>query len=118
VIAWCKTQEGRTYHSPLESVRAEPALLPAAAEAKEAGAIVVVEVAEGTMVCRGLSFCGGGERQTDWGQLRRFEGDVKPEAVLGLTGGGEWHSRVVVQANGRDSRGMATDERIPLPAAK
>jgi hypothetical protein len=43
VIAWCKTQEGRTYHSPLESVRAEPALLPAAAEAKEAGAIVVVE---------------------------------------------------------------------------
>jgi hypothetical protein len=32
-----------TYHSPLESVRAEPALLPAAAEAKEAGAIVVVE---------------------------------------------------------------------------
>ena len=46
-----------------------------------------------------------------------FEGDVKLEAVLGLTGGGEWHSRVVVQANGRDSRGMATDERIPLPAA-
>jgi hypothetical protein len=52
-----------------------------------------------------------------WGQLRVFEDDVKLEAVLGLTGGGEWHSRVVVQANGRDSRGLATDERIPLPAA-
>lgn len=34
---------GCTYQSPLDSVRAEPALLPAAAEAKEAGAIVVVE---------------------------------------------------------------------------
>lgn len=32
-----------TYHSPLDSIRAEPALLPAAAEAKEAGAIVVVK---------------------------------------------------------------------------
>ena len=46
------------------------------------------------------------------------EDDVKLEAVLGLTGGGEWHSRGVVQANGRGSRGLATDERIPLPAAK
>lgn len=70
------------------------------------------------MVCRGLSFGSGGERQTDWGQLRIFEGDVKLKAVLGVTGGREWHSRVVVQANGRDSCGMATDERIPLPAAK
>lgn len=38
-----KCRRGCTYHSPLESVRAEPALLPAAAEAKEAGAIVVVK---------------------------------------------------------------------------
>lgn len=32
--------------------------------------------------------------------------------------GEEWHSRVVVQANGSGSRRMATDERIPVPAAK
>jgi hypothetical protein len=41
-----KYRRGYTYHSALESVRAEPALLPAAAEAKEAGAIVVVEICE------------------------------------------------------------------------
>lgn len=49
MVARCKIQDakykkGCTYHSPLESVRAEPALLPAAAEAKEAGAIVVVRL--------------------------------------------------------------------------
>lgn len=42
-VPQCKKQEGYTYHSAVESVRAEPGLLPAAAEAKEAGAIVVVE---------------------------------------------------------------------------
>ena len=38
-----KCRRGCTYHSALESVRVEPVLLPAAAEAKEVGAIVVVE---------------------------------------------------------------------------
>ena len=32
--------------------------------------------------------------------------------------GEEWHSRVVVQANGRGSRRMATVERIPVSAAR
>lgn len=44
----CKVQiagKRHTYHSALDSARAELALLPAAAEAKEVGAIVVVVLA-------------------------------------------------------------------------
>lgn len=70
------------------------------------------------MVYRGLSRCGGVERQSDWGQLRVVEVFVKLQAILGRAGGVEWHSRVVVQVIGRDSRGMATDKRLPVPAAR
>lgn len=32
--------------------------------------------------------------------------------------GEEWHSRLLVQANGRGSRRMATVEKIPVSAAR
>ena len=75
MVAGFKMQEGGTYHSPLGSVRAEPALLPAAAEAKEAGAIVVVRSCErydGGVEASG--FCGGRVRQTDWGAAAKIRG--------------------------------------------
>ena len=60
-----KCRRGCTYHSPLGSVRAEPALLPAAAEAKEAGAIVVAgEAWKVRCDVEAVSFVLGGTRQT------------------------------------------------------
>lgn len=58
-------------------------MLPAAAEAKEAGAIVVVGGCgryDGGVEALGFVVV---ERQTDWGQLRKFEVDVKLQADLG-----------------------------------
>jgi hypothetical protein len=117
---------GCTYHSPLGSVRAEPALLPAAAEAKEAGAIVVAgEAWKVRCGVEAVSFVLGGTRQTDGGSCgwivsgRRW---CQAASRVGWSGGrGKSGTRVywyTVQANGRGSRRMATVERIPVSAAR
>lgn len=61
-----KERAGATYQSPADSARDELALVPAAAEAKDAGAMAKVELEEAGRAARrdgrrgtGLCWCGG-----------------------------------------------------------
>jgi hypothetical protein len=73
-----KQAKDATYQSPPESARAEFALLPAAAEAKEGGAIVLLwwlcaEVAVGLSRPEDLVW-GGGRRVVDAGAVEMMSG--------------------------------------------
>jgi hypothetical protein len=102
-----KSARSSTYQSALDSARVEPALLAAAAEAKEVGAIVVVLLwLWGRQVaCEVLSIpkvlvrgCGNtiGTGAAGWD-------DIDFAAALGWEGGRIMHGEVVVQASGRCS---------------
>lgn len=75
-----------TYQSPPESARDELALFPAAAEAKEVGAMVVERKGLSSRVCcQGLRLNAGAGAASGWSRCDRGE----PDASLQL-GANEW----------------------------